>query len=184
MDDPESLYGLYIRKAAPAVLFDHRPPHQAPPPPQWFVFGTGALIYDIYPGTVTVDDCYKASPYANFFFSVPGVPAELLQPLLAALNSKAGGTGEHSSRAALSASRSAVPTRLWPPSRLPAYVATTPTGGDGSYEVIYCDFDRTAVEAGLAGLGHGSVVANRSVFKPGFNDSSVLLEYFRTAGTG
>ena len=63
MTEADSLYALYVNEAVPAVLFT--PP--SPPPalslrghdvasdlaaaarrPQWFVFGTGALTYDIY----------------------------------------------------------------------------------------------------------------------------------------
>jgi hypothetical protein len=73
-----SRYALYMDRAVPQALFNNNR-SAAEASPQWAVFGTGALTYNIYAGDVTVDDCYKASPYANFWFSLPGVRGELLQ---------------------------------------------------------------------------------------------------------
>eukprot|EP01043_Picozoa_sp_COSAG02_P013381 COSAG02_NODE_534_length_20663_cov_20.040945_7_plen_155_part_00 len=65
MTEPDSLYALYVNKAVPTVLFTspsqpqyRRQQHEGREElnssvvglarPQWFVFGTGALTYDIY----------------------------------------------------------------------------------------------------------------------------------------
>ena len=176
-EQPDSLYGLYVREVVPHSLFREGPTTlpssssslnslatttakeaaaQTSSQPQWFVLGTGALVYDIYPGPVTADDCYKASPYANFFLALPGVPGRLLGPLLLKLNANAyanatatreprerrGGALQrprngHTSRGT---SKGAPPLKTWG-GGLPSYVATTPnvTTAGALYEV-FCDF--------------------------------------------
>eukprot|EP00747_Dinoflagellata_sp_TGD_P083847 gnl/TRDRNA2_/TRDRNA2_162280_c0_seq2.p1 gnl/TRDRNA2_/TRDRNA2_162280_c0~~gnl/TRDRNA2_/TRDRNA2_162280_c0_seq2.p1 ORF type:complete len:578 (-),score=72.37 gnl/TRDRNA2_/TRDRNA2_162280_c0_seq2:80-1813(-) len=185
LEEASSLYGLYVNKIVPSVLFSSK--HGAvdpstPSPPQWFVIGTSALTYDIYEGPVTVDDCYKASPYANFFYSLPGVPGRLLEQLLTKLNSASWAEDApcmskvlHRGdvlRCELGSGRS------FP---LPNYVATQShgAGSDVPYDIIYCDFDSNAVEDALIALGWSTnPQANRTVYMPGVNDTSVLLEYF------
>lgn len=61
MTEPDSLYALYVNKVVPTVLFttsaaseqlgrqyDKVNASATVGRPQWFVFGTGALTYDIY----------------------------------------------------------------------------------------------------------------------------------------
>ena len=43
----------------PEILFSNRD--------SLAIVGTGALSYDIFPGTFTVDDVYTTSPYGNFW---------------------------------------------------------------------------------------------------------------------
>jgi hypothetical protein len=178
MDEADSLYRLYVDEAVPAVLFNPTAP--AGRVPQWFVLGTGALTYDVYAGEVTVDDCYKASPYANFFFAAAGVPGSALQPLLAKLNTKASAVPLHGE---------APPRTRGPEPRsqggdtygLPSYVATSVTTAAPRYDVVYCDFDSEPVETALKELGVH--VARRLYAQPGVgNDTSVLVEYFRRKG--
>ena len=156
----------------PAVLFNRSAPEARP---QWFVFGTGALTYDLYAGDVTIDDAFKASPYANFFFEVRGVPGSVLQPLLAKLNAR----GQSPTNLTGTALRRHGPERreLQLGYGLPSYVASTLSSAAPLYDVIYCDFDSEPVEAALRSLG---VQVARSVYDmPGVaNDTSVIIEYF------
>ena len=46
---------MYMNEAVPSVLFDKPLPGSPAAAAQWFVLGTGALIYDLYPGPVTAD---------------------------------------------------------------------------------------------------------------------------------
>ena len=156
----------------PAVLFNS----SAPARPQWFVFGTGALTYDLYAGDVTIDDAFKASPYANFFFEVRGVPGSVLQPLLAKLNARGQSPTNLTGGTTL---RRHGPERreLQLGYGLPSYVASTLSSAAPLYDVVYCDFDSEPVEAALRSLG---VQVARSVYDmPGVaNDTSVIIEYF------
>eukprot|EP00438_Fugacium_kawagutii_P036532 Skav217623 [mRNA] locus=scaffold2172:625524:635804:+ [translate_table: standard] len=53
-------WSFYMEQVIPATLFDSG--HQLA------IVGTGALSYDIYPGTFTLNDVYTTSPYGNFWF--------------------------------------------------------------------------------------------------------------------
>ena len=48
-----------MEKVVPGTLFNSKD--------QLAIVGTGALSYDIFPGTFTVDDVYMTSPYGNFW---------------------------------------------------------------------------------------------------------------------
>jgi hypothetical protein len=126
-------------------------------------------------GPVVVNDCYKASPYANFFYTAESVPGGVLQPLLARLNARAEKATEI--RAQSDHKRRGVQaTRGWPARKLPAFVATTLTSSAPSYDIIYCDFDAAEVEAVLGSL-IGRENVRTSVYAAPKNDTTVLLEY-------
>ena len=174
LSSADSLFALYINEAVPMVLFENR----SAGIPQWAVFGTGALTYNVFRGNVTVDDCYKASPYANFWYTVPGISSQLLQPLLAQLNSASSTAMD---KPDVTKQRAREPIGTVANMMLPSYVATAPSKSSAKHDVIYCDFDATPVEAALVELGVDPawIAEERSMYRPGFNDTSVLLEYFR-----
>lgn len=54
-----SRWSFYMETVIPEILFSNRD--------SLAIVGTGALSYDIFPGTFTVDDVYTTSPYGNFW---------------------------------------------------------------------------------------------------------------------
>jgi len=154
----DSLWSFYATRVLPEALLDDGSGIKS-----WAIVGTGALIYDVYAGTFTIDDAYMASPFANFWFRLEGMLGETLQAMLEELNQQG--------RPARDASRLAADEPF------PAYVSSGPVEASTRYRLVYNDFDAPYVERFLRDATRGALAP--AIFRPGSNSTSVLVDWFR-----
>ncbi|CAK9081025.1 unnamed protein product [Durusdinium trenchii] len=155
----DSLWSFYMQKVIPDTLFDS--------PKQFAIVGTGALTYDIYPGTFTVDDAYKASPYGNVWLILEEISGEHLARLLEELNHH---TRRHRDAPARHPSDRVTAT-------VPSYASSGVPSPSRAYDLIFCDFDLDPIRQHLKPLvGHE---LQPRLYKPPLNTSSVLEEWFK-----
>ena len=159
LDDPASLWALYMDHVTPATLFT--PPRNGS---QWFVASTGGLRYDLYQGNITVDDVDMVLPFRDTLWLIQGVRGDYLTAALTKLNSY--GTPEDEARGG----RRARPLRA-AASRLPAYLATSvaPLADGRYYDAIFGEFDVSAVTAAVKAEWPEAPVPVRYSGTPGAN---------------
>jgi len=153
----DSSWTYYMTKVVPGVLFNATSSNA-----QWSVVGTGALVYDFYPGPFNTDDAYKVSPYANSWFIIRGVEGAALSTMMENLNGNGAGM-----------LRTRGPISSW---SVPYYVnSSTPVAGT-VYDIIYCDYDAPALEAQLQEITGAAMDAES--YAPSQNTTSVLVSWF------
>jgi hypothetical protein len=143
LDDPSSLWRLYLQQVLPTQLFT--PPRNTS---QWFVASTGALRYDLFAGNITADDLWAISPFDDRMLVAPSIPATAVKSLLSTLNdgiyreaARPQGTSAWSLRSAAAAGAA-----------LPQYVGTELASGPERYDVLFADFDSAAVVSAIGKL--------------------------------
>ena len=140
-----------MEKVIPGSLFDSLK--------QFAIVGTGALTYDIYPGSFTVDDAYKASPYGNLWLILPEISGEHLARLLAELNQKR------------------TRRRLAGRWNVPSYVSSSVPDKSRLYDLLFCDFDLDPIREHLEPMvGHS---LEPEVYKADLNTTSILEAWFK-----
>ena len=192
MSSPTSFWSFYMNTVVQATLFPALAQHEADsgqdPLPGYHLLGRGAFVYDLHAGNVTIDDCFKTSPYANWYFrATGGISGSVLRALTDQLNGLGGGEkGDHPRSPLLykrlSRERS-LGEKLSPSSNdspLPLFAASTDIlDANTSYAFIYNDYDAADIEPVLLELTGIDYSQNREVFWPGNNDTSLLVEYFQ-----
>ena len=191
MSSPTSFWSFYMNTVVQATLFPALAQQEAEsgqdPLPGYHLLGTGAFVYDLYAGNVTIDDCFKTSPYANWYFrATGGVSGSVLRALTDQLNDLGGGeTGDRLKSPLLyDRLRERNPVEKLSPSSndssLPLFAASTDIlDANTSYAFIYNDYDAAYIEPVLLELTGIDYSQNREVFWPGNNDTSLLVEYFQ-----
>lgn len=164
LEDKSSFWAWYMSEVVPSMLFE-RPQHQ------WLVTSTGAARYDLWPGSVTVDDTYTTLPFVDTFHSVPGIRGDMLTDLLRRLNNATSSTRAPQVGAALG-----VPAAAVAQTGFPRYVSTGTPTASASYEVIITRFDVFDVEALLADIT-GDVIVT-TPYRPELNTTTLLQNYF------
>ncbi|CAL1139669.1 unnamed protein product [Cladocopium goreaui] len=165
LQEKNSLWSFYMEKVVPGTLFDSED--------QLAILGTGALSYDIFPGTFTVDDVYMTSPYGNFWLILQKISGEILQQLISKLNDPADFAGLAS------------PLRGRGESgfRVPSYVSSSVPKPGKTYDLIFCDFDLEPIVQHLKDLVKQQHF-DPQLFKPAMNTSSVLEAWFQKQPCG
>jgi len=159
LQENNSLWSFYMETVIPEILFSNRDDRLA-------IVGTGALSYDIFPGTFTVDDVYTTSPYGNFWLILEKIPGQHLQQLLAELNG-----------------RSDIRRLAHRGARVPSYVSSGVPEVSKTYDLIFCDFDQEIIVQHLKTLVKHQLQAPQ-VFRPASNTSSVLEAWFQKQPCG
>jgi len=146
MDKEGSLYGLYMHEVVPSQLFS--PAFNSS---QVLVQSTGSLRYDLYKGTVIVDDIWTTSPFDDKFYLISDVSGADLAAAVTSLN---GGYTADMGLGALKASRPRHDNRLRAPllETLPTYVTSSEPNVELRYDVLACEFDSSYIAAALGEL--------------------------------
>jgi len=79
----DSLLSLLISKAAPTALSINNTRANIP---RLVIANSGALRFDVYTGSFTKNDQLTASPFADAFLYIPGIPAGVANQILSVLN--------------------------------------------------------------------------------------------------
>jgi len=156
----DSLYAFYMNTVVPGTLF------AGSDRPMMALSGSGTLIYDIYPGPLTVDDAYKASPFGNFWLVIQGVQGAHIVEALARLNKP---------QQTLPSSSMVVEPRP-NMSELPSYMNSSTPQSQVDYDLIFCSFDMAAITGELKNVTGQK--PNVSTYKLPQNTSSVLADWF------
>jgi 2',3'-cyclic-nucleotide 2'-phosphodiesterase (5'-nucleotidase family) len=87
LDDPNSLWGLYMDHVVPTELLRRNESLV-------YIQGTGLLRYDLYTGPITIDDIIAVTPFNDSIYSVvENVDGEILRTVLQALENSSSAVG-------------------------------------------------------------------------------------------
>lgn len=146
MDKAASLYALYMHEVIPSQLFT-----PAFNTSQVLVQSTGSLRYDLYKGTVIVDDFWTLSPFDDSFYIIYDVSGADLEAAVTTLNDGYTAAMGLEGLKAIRATQPRHDKRLRSPvlESLPTYVTSSDPDSTLRYDILACEFDSTYIAAAL-----------------------------------